>query len=46
MLEHHPVRYPAAMAAQGVTRIKLRGLTTAALSKQRTELDPGRLQQA
>ena len=42
MLEDHPARDPAAVAAQRVTGVELRGLTAG----QRAELDPGRLQQA
>jgi hypothetical protein len=42
VLEDHPAGYPAAVAAQRVLRVKLRGLTAG----QRAELDPGRLQKA
>jgi hypothetical protein len=42
VLEHHPVRDPAAVAAQRVTRVKLRAVTAG----QRVKLHPDRLQQA
>jgi hypothetical protein len=41
MLKHHPAGHLTAVAAQRVPWVKLRGLTTAALIKQGTELDPG-----
>jgi len=46
MLEDHPSRYPAAVAAQRVTGVKLRLRTAAAFIEQGRELDPGWLQQA
>jgi hypothetical protein len=46
MLEHHPVRDTAAVTAPGMTGSELRRLAAALLIQQRTELGPGRLQQA
>jgi hypothetical protein len=42
VLEHHPVGDLAAVAAQRMSRVKLRALT----ADQDQELDPDRLQQA
>jgi hypothetical protein len=46
MLEHHPVRDPAAVTAPRVPRGELRRITAATLIQQRAKLDPGWLQQA
>jgi hypothetical protein len=46
MLKDHPAGHLAAVAAQRMTGVELRRLTTAALIEQGTELDPGWLQQA
>jgi hypothetical protein len=43
MLKHHPARHLTAVAAKRVPWMKRRAHTTAALIKQGTELDPGRL---
>jgi hypothetical protein len=42
VLKHHPVGDPPTMAAQRVSRVKLRALAT----EQSLKLDPDRLQQA
>jgi hypothetical protein len=42
VLKHHPAGYPAAVTAQRVIRVKLRGVTAG----QRAELGPGWLQEA
>jgi hypothetical protein len=46
MLEDHPVRDTATVAAPRMTRREFRRLAAALLVQQRTELDPGGFQQA